>query len=137
MNPRDGRRGIERIAALLLAALSATTFACAASADPSPAARSHLGPIRAPSAPVRTLGQDHEIFGEIAKLAKPFFTLRIRSGRILEVDASRAIATDEYSAPLFVGKLVVVKGKLDARGIIHADTVTRITHIDTSTAQDR
>jgi len=80
--------------------------------------------------------QRHNVFGVIATLALPKLLLRTRAGRLLKVDASVAIARGTYSAPLFVGKAVLVAGDYDASGVLHAATVTRMTRIDATTPRD-
>jgi hypothetical protein len=77
------------------------------------------------------------LFGSIANLKGTRFTLRLRTGRTLPVDASAAIDSGRFSAPLFVGKLVVVTGALDAAGTLHALTVSRFTRLDERTPRDR
>jgi hypothetical protein len=82
-------------------------------------------------------GPTHQVFGTISKLAKTEFVLRTRAGRLIDVDAAPAIAAGLYSAPLFVGKVVVVSGPLDAHGVLYAKTIIRMTRIDDSTLRDR
>jgi hypothetical protein len=90
----------------------------------------------APPTPLPASAFAHDAFGEIARLEPGGFVLRLRSGRALVVDASDAIASGRYSSPLFVGKLVVVTGGIDATGRFHAETVTRMARIDNSTRAD-
>jgi hypothetical protein len=78
----------------------------------------------------------HNVFGTIVKLATPKFVLRTRTGRLLMVDATTAIQRGSYSAPLFVGKFVVVGGAFNAASVLEATTVTRQTRLDRTTPAD-
>lgn len=82
-------------------------------------------------------GPNHQVFGTITKLTKTEFVMRTRAGRLIDVDAAPAIAAGLYSAPLFVGKVVVVSGPTDAHGVMYAKTIIRMTRIDDSTMRDR
>jgi hypothetical protein len=82
-------------------------------------------------------GPKHQIFGTISKVTKTEFVLRTRTGRLIDIDAAPAVAAGLYSAPLFVGKVVVVSGPIDAHGVLYAKTVIRMTRIDDSTMHDR
>jgi hypothetical protein len=84
-----------------------------------------------------TKGIEHVMFGTISRLAGPYFTLLLRTNKIVNVDASLALRSGEYSAPLFVGKIVMVTGKLDATGMLHASSVSRFMRIDEKTRPDR
>jgi hypothetical protein len=86
-----------------------------------------------PSAVGRTA---HNVFGTIVRLGTPKFVLRTRTGRLLLVDATAAIQRGSYSAPLFVGKVVVVGGAYDAARVLQATTVTRQTRLDRMTPAD-
>jgi hypothetical protein len=78
----------------------------------------------------------HNIFGTIVKLVLPKFVLRTRTGRLLVVDATTALQRGSYSAPLFVGKVVVVGGAFNAASVLEAATVTRQTRLDRMTPAD-
>ena len=78
----------------------------------------------------------HSAFGEIVRMGPTVFVLRLRSGRPLTVDATEAIQAGRTSEPLFVGKLVVVTGSLDSRGTFEAQTVTRLSNLDSPTRPD-
>src|SRR5450631_49905 len=54
----------------------------------------------------------HVFYGTIAAIKGSAFTLRLRNGRAITVDATAAIANGDYSAPLFVGKIVSVDGNV-------------------------
>jgi hypothetical protein len=98
----------------------------------------HRGLLLTPVQPIRPAGVAHTIFGSIAKMTtRKSFLLRLRSGRVLPVDATAAMASGRYSAPLYIGKQVVVGGALDARGLFVAQRVTRMTQIDRTTPEDR
>jgi hypothetical protein len=85
-----------------------------------------------PPPPVR-----HDIFGTIASVRGSALLLRTRTGKLLAVDAAPAIAAGTYSAPLFVGKIVLVGGTLDAARTLHAQTIVRIERLDARTGPDR
>jgi hypothetical protein len=97
----------------------------------------HRGLFLAPARPIRPTGADHTIFGAIVRYTKSSFVLRLRTGRLINVDATAAISSGRYSAPLYVGKSVVVAGELDGHGILRAQSVTRMTRLDNSTTSDR
>jgi len=78
----------------------------------------------------------HNIFGTIVSLGRQSFVLRTRSGRLIEVDASVAMRLGTYSAPLFVGKVVVVGGSIDQFRRFRATTITRMTRLDATTPPD-
>jgi hypothetical protein len=78
----------------------------------------------------------HSAFGEIVRIGPTVFVLRLRSGRPLTVDATEAIEAGRTSEPLFVGKLVVVTGSIDSRGTFEAQTVTRLSNLDSPTRPD-
>jgi hypothetical protein len=103
---------------------------------PLPATQRH-GVAPVPVAPAVPSGVQHTVFGTIARLAKSSFVLQMRTGRRVSVDAAPAIASGRYSAPLFVGKFVVVEGTLDASGTLHARSVTRMTRLDGATPRDK
>lgn len=78
----------------------------------------------------------HAVFGTIVALRPRTFTLQTRTGRTIAVDASTAIRNETYSAPLFVGKTVVVAGSY-VRNVLNAVTVTRVPAIEAATPGDR
>ena len=70
--------------------------------------------VRAPAQPAQTwhavrIGP-HVLYGKIASIRGTALTLLLRSGRSVAVDAAAAIAHGDYSAPLFIGKVVSVDG---------------------------
>jgi hypothetical protein len=78
----------------------------------------------------------HSAFGQIVRLGGTAIVLRLRSGRLLNVDATAAIDAGRTSEPLFVGKLVMVTGGIDSRGTFLAQTVTRMSNLDSPTRPD-
>jgi hypothetical protein len=52
----------------------------------------------------------HVFYGTLAAIRGSFITLRLRNGRAILVDATAALANGDYSAPLFIGKIVSVDG---------------------------
>ncbi len=80
----------------------------------------------------------HTVYGQIARLTATSFLLKLRSGRMLTVDDTLAVASGHYSAPLFVGKYVEVAGTVGTTGVLVAETITRMQQIDPSnTRADR
>jgi hypothetical protein len=125
-------RAIRKLVPLALVASAVVAgTASAQSARYAPAIR------HAPAAtPLPAAAFAHSAFGQIARLQTGGFVMRLRSGRALVVDASDAIASGRISQPLFVGKLVVVTGALEAGGRFRAETVTRMARVDDTTRAD-
>jgi hypothetical protein len=92
-------------------------------------------------APVATplpVGPLHSAAGTIESIATGSVLLvMLRDRRPLRVDASWAVAHGFYSAPLFVGKVVIIQGRFGADGTFYATTLTRLTKLDASLPQDR
>jgi hypothetical protein len=79
----------------------------------------------------------HVVAGTIVTLSGQTFVLSLRSRHRLRVNASPAVASGHYSAPLFAGKIVIVQGTYAADGSFVAHSVTRLTRLDATTALDR
>ena len=105
-------------------------------------AQSHSAPVlRGGIDPGRTIGIDrvrHNVFGTIVSIARTRtdFVMRTRGGRLFAVDGAEAMASGRFSAPLFIGKVVLVSGGIDARHVLHATAVTRMTRLDARTPAD-
>jgi hypothetical protein len=127
-----------RFSSLIVASLGVAIFASvAAPAGSYPLPQTQIS--RGATSRVRPApagAQRHNVFGTIVRLALPKFTLRTRTGRIVLVDATDAIAKGTYSAPLFPGKFVVIGGAYDALHVLHAATITRMTSLDRTTPPD-
>ena len=80
---------------------------------------------------------DRLLYGRIDRMAGSVLFVRSRTGRLIRTDATEAIRTDSYSAPLFVGKIVVIDGYYDAAKTLHARSVMRMGSLDAGTASDR
>jgi hypothetical protein len=80
---------------------------------------------------------EHFVSGTIVKMAGRLLLVQLRDRRLLRVDASSPLATGRYSAPLFVGKVVIVEGSYARDGTLLATTVTRLSRIDRTTPLDR
>jgi hypothetical protein len=93
-------------------------------------------PIGAPVAAPALAGPTHTVVGTITQIGGPILTVMLRTRRPLHVDASAAIARGSYSAPLFVGKYVVLQGRYGRDGTLFATTITRLPRLD-STILDR
>jgi hypothetical protein len=86
--------------------------------------------IRAPEAPQTptpptTQRSPHEVFGAIDTINGSQLTILLRSGKVLQVDATTAIQ-QERSTQLFIGRPVAVEGTYDAKGTLHADHIYRV-----------
>ncbi len=68
----------------------------------------------------------HTFYGTIASLGPNALELRLRDGRNVPVATAFAIASDNYSAPLFVGKTVVIDGTRKADGTFEATHIFRV-----------
>lgn len=80
---------------------------------------------------------DRILYGRIDSMKDSILFVRTRSGRVLRVDGSDAIKSGMYSAPLFVGKLILVSGYYDTARTLHAQNITRESRIDARTGADR
>jgi len=78
----------------------------------------------------------HFVFGTLVAIRGSELTMRTRRGILLKVDAAAAIAAGTYSAPLFVGKVVVLGGSYEGPRTFHAQTITRIPRLDATTGPD-
>ena len=67
----------------------------------------------------------HGIFGTITAVQSPQLTLRSVDGTTVHDDATQAIKSGDYSAPLFIGKRVLVTGTAGADGVFQAVSVSR------------
>jgi hypothetical protein len=129
----NGKARPAAFAAIL--ALGALLSASIVQAHPLPQAVLSRGAVNV-ARPVPVGRSLHNVFGTIVKIVSPKFLLRTRYGRLLTVDATTALQRGTYSAPLFVGKVVVVGGMFDAASVFHATTVTRQTRLDRMTPAD-
>jgi hypothetical protein len=72
--------------------------------------------------------QRHErlVYGTITAIReKTLIVVRLRNGYAQRVDMTDVLRTGHYSAPLFVGKIVAVTGRMEPTGLLLASTVTR------------
>ena len=72
------------------------------------------------------------VFGTIVQVHGSMLTLRLRDGRSEQVDASTAIAQGMFSAPLFIGKVILAEGTRQTGGTFDAVRISRMTTIDKS-----
>lgn len=134
------RNGTVFIAA---SSIAMTALTCAgADAAPAPQRVLSRGAITVPRAtPLPRLpsvaGRAHDVSGAIVSLSGNSVSLRLRDGRVLSIDATDAIASGRFSAPLFVGKFVEVTGPVDLHRVLHAQTITRLPRVDSTTPADR
>lgn len=79
---------------------------------------------------------EHLMRGIVHKINGNKFTLELRTGKTVQVDASSA-AKSEKLVTLSEGLAVSAEGTLDKAGIMHADTVTRIKNSRAMWPEDR
>jgi len=93
----------------------------------------------ADAAAVRKAAADapNAVYGTIVRIQANQIVLRLRNRTLVAVDASRAIASGDYSAPLFVGKVVVAEGVKRPDGSFDAIRVMRSGTLDATTPADR
>ncbi len=127
-------------------AMAVTSAVCAALGVARPGiayAQYHAGIVLRgginPARPIEAPRGIHDVFGTIVSVVptKTAFVMRARNGRLFNVDAASAIANGRFSGPLFLGKVVLVSGGLDARHVFRAVSVTRMTRLDAQTPADR
>lgn len=129
-----------RVAAITLVAVLAA-LPSFAGAQMRPASQRALSRGAADPVPTRTFDParhaDRLLFGRIDAIRGSILTVRARSGRLVRVDASEAVRTDAYSAPLFIGKFVVIDGYDDSAKTLHATSVMRMGQLTGRTQPDR
>ncbi len=108
-----------------IAVLTASVFAAAAFAPALAAPEAKPMAAQAATA-AQHAAAPHGIFGTITALQSPQLTLRSIAGATVHVDASVAIKSGDYSAPLFVGKRVLVTGTTGPNGVFRAVSVDRV-----------
>ena len=79
----------------------------------------------------------HLIYGTIVQLEGNILTLMLRDGRRQRVDATLAVRSHTYSAPLFLGKTVTMTGDYGADGTFAATTISKLGAADRSAPPDR
>ncbi len=70
----------------------------------------------------------HTFYGTIVAIRGSLLAVRLRNGRTQAVDDTRAIAANDYSSPLFVGKLVAIDGTFE-KGVFSAQHIYRLTNL--------
>jgi hypothetical protein len=78
----------------------------------------------------------HELYGKITVVKGERFTLQPRTGRLVEVDATDALRA-HLTAPLIVGRAVLVRGDYDAKGVLYAQAILRAKDSETLWPADR
>ena len=87
-------------------------------------------PTQVPGAP-QTLkppaaqASPHEVFGAIGNIDGSQLTIRLRSGKLLQIDATTAIQ-QARATELYIGRSVAAQGTYDAAGTLHADHIYRV-----------
>ena len=74
----------------------------------------------------RPLGPRH-VFGTILAIDGNTLSVRRRNGKLLTVDATTVIASDDYSYPLFVGKTVAIDGTFSTKTTFLATHINAVT----------
>jgi hypothetical protein len=85
---------------------------------------SSAGAVKAASLPAGA-PVEHRLFGLLVSARGTLLTLRLRTGRLLAIDAAGAFARERVSEPLFAGKAAVVEGTFAPNGVFRADAVKR------------
>lgn len=95
-------------------------------------ARQQIVRATRPLARGRPLGP-HHFFGTILAIRGGMLSVRRRNGMLVTVDASQAIASDNYSYPLFVGKTIAVDGRYLPKTFLatHVNAVTSLRSLKT------
>ena len=70
----------------------------------------------------------HTFYGTIVALNGARLVIRLRNGRSQAIDGTRAVAANDYSSPLFIGKLVAVDGTF-ASGVFSAQHIYRLSNL--------
>jgi hypothetical protein len=70
----------------------------------------------------------HTFYGTIVAMRGSRLVVRLRNGRTQPVDDTRAVAANDYSAPLFLGKFVAVDGTF-AQGVFSAQHIYRLSNL--------
>jgi hypothetical protein len=119
-----------RLAAVVLSCGAAYIPSVAAARTPNihPLPQRQLGHQARPQSHSRTAIGPHHFFGTILAIRGGILTIRRRNGTLTTVDATLAIANDNYSYPLFIGKMVAVDGAYSAKIFVATD-VQRITSL--------
>jgi hypothetical protein len=66
----------------------------------------------------------HEYYGTVRNVNGTTLYLTLRTGRVLVVDASRALA-DKHSVLLTTTRPIIVRGTLGTNGVFHASVILR------------
>ena len=115
--------------------LAACVVACSVARVPGAAAaatvvqstqtvRPHAVPLRHS----RRLGP-HHIFGTIVAINGNLLSVQRRNGKLITVDATTVIASDDYSYPLFVGKTVAIDGTFPTKTTFIATHIEAVTSL--------
>ncbi len=70
----------------------------------------------------------HTFYGTIVTMRGSRIAVQLRNGRMQSVDATSAIAANDYSSPLFIGKLVAVDGTF-VKGVFSAQHIYRLSNL--------
>jgi hypothetical protein len=87
-------------------------------------------------APAKRVATEHQMSGIVHKINGNNFTLQLRTGKTVQVDASSA-AKSEKLATLTDGLAVSAEGTMDKAGIMHAGMVNRIKSARAMWPEDR
>lgn len=115
------------IAALLALSIAPAGASAARVTTLAPERQVPLRPAAAAPYHATRLGP-HTLYGTIVALRGARLVLRLRNGRSQSVDGTRAIAANDYSAPLFIGKIVAVDGTF-ASGVFSAQHIYRLSNL--------
>ena len=83
-----------------------------------------VAPIRSGAIRTPLAEGQHEIFGTVQQIRGSTITMAKRTGVLLAVDATPALASG-LANPLRLGGAVVARGAIDDAGVLHAQTLLR------------
>ncbi|MBV8491031.1 MAG: hypothetical protein JO199_10935 [Candidatus Eremiobacteraeota bacterium] len=91
-----------------------------------------LHPLGSPT-PNAIYMENHEriVYGTVSKIeSKSAIVVKLRNGYPQRVDMTEVLRTGRYSAPIFIGKIVAVTGRIEpATGALRASTLVRATKL--------
>jgi Domain of unknown function (DUF5666) len=78
----------------------------------------------------------HDIFGVVRAIKGSQLTIQVRTGQLIQVDATTAMQAHLSVVPV-VSHAIEVRGTTDASGVLHAETILRAKDSPAMWAADR
>ena len=66
----------------------------------------------------------HELYGKVQSIKETMISIQTRTGTTVQVDSAVALK-GERSAPIVVGHAICVRGTIDKKGVLHAESIQR------------